>query len=322
MPRGLSPKSVTSWRESDFEAWFLKHPRLPNGERLVPLVRQQSLRRMVDLLCIDRDGGLVLIEVKNETSSRTAIGQALEYLSQYEDTDLESLLEESDLRGFPATRRRLQQLGIHSLRRKRRVILAAPSFDFPTQAAVSLLNSRFAQADLELGLLEVRLQTGRFTMRLLEAVAPVPIRQLRGRCGITARGRLFYVLPWNNESLVLNLGRLHDGVLHPPAGPTVTQRLVRRRTGSLLPYDGLDLDLTRLGTVWQHVRRPRQATVLAWVQPLPGSEDSPQVYFALEDTGALIGFRRRTADAFVKWYSGPVDQSGDISLQVRSFIQR
>ena len=67
------------WHESDFERWFLRTATLPGGELLVPIAQHTALRRVVDLLFLDSRAGLVLVEVKNEASTRTAIGQALEY---------------------------------------------------------------------------------------------------------------------------------------------------------------------------------------------------------------------------------------------------
>ena len=40
------------------------------------------------------------------------------------------------------------------------------------------------------------------------------------------------------RGVILRLGRLVDAKLSRPKGATATQRLVRRRTGSLIPYEG------------------------------------------------------------------------------------
>jgi hypothetical protein len=77
----------------------MKNPFLPKGvppnrERVLVISRQRPIRRVVDLLALDGTGGLVIVEVKNERTTRAAIGQSLEYLAQYIDTVVEDLEDE------------------------------------------------------------------------------------------------------------------------------------------------------------------------------------------------------------------------------------
>ena len=83
-----------AWTESEFEEWFLANPVLPGDDRLAVVVRQRSLKRVVDLLCLDREGRIVLLEVKNEPTTRHTIGQAFEYLAATADQTLEDLADE------------------------------------------------------------------------------------------------------------------------------------------------------------------------------------------------------------------------------------
>ncbi len=301
------------WHESDFERWFLHNPVLPGGERLLLVARQRALRRVVDLLFLDPAGGLVLIEVKNETSSRTVIGQALEYLSQYEGTQLDAILDDLSTEEGPAAEQAIaiSNVGITEITGTRRVYLAAPAFDLATQAAVAFLNDRFAAADLHLGLISIATAGEGFNIAFLDPARPRPIRDLRGRCGLNRFGRLFFILPHSINNLVVNLGRVRDGRLNRPKGQTATQRLVRRRAGSLIPYEGPFLpDLTGFGTVWRHRRRPRHAIVLARVQDRP-TEAEHLVYFALEEAGELRGYWVRTASTFDEWYLPTTDSGLD-----------
>jgi hypothetical protein len=91
--------------------------------------------------------------------------------------------------------------------------------------------------------------------------------------------------------------------LHRPKGATATQRLVRRRTGSLIPYEGkYRLDLSELGLVRRHRSRSRHAIVLAGVRD-PDVPRGQLVYFILEEKGTVIGYRIRTGAEFRRWYS-------------------
>src|SRR2546425_505534 len=94
--RVMAKPKKTNWIEREFEDWFCSDPSLPNGERILVVGCHKPLRRVVDLIAVDQAGGLVIIEVKNEQSNRRAIGQALEYLSQYHDLSLENLTEDYD----------------------------------------------------------------------------------------------------------------------------------------------------------------------------------------------------------------------------------
>ncbi|NNM05153.1 MAG: hypothetical protein HKO65_08635, partial [Gemmatimonadetes bacterium] len=138
------------WVEREFETWLVEESALPDGESLILLARQRALRRVVDLLFLDHRGGLVLVEVKNETSSRTVIGQALEYLSQYEGAQLEAVVDDLQLdRGQgDALAKAIADAGITEITATRRIFIAAPSFDFATQASASLLSDRLAAANL------------------------------------------------------------------------------------------------------------------------------------------------------------------------------
>jgi hypothetical protein len=290
------------WIEREFENWLVGESALPDGEPLILLARQRALRRVVDLLFLDYRGGLVLVEVKNETSSRTVIGQALEYLSQYEGAQLESVVDDLQVDGERADdlTNAIADAGITEITAKRRVYIAAPSFDFATQACASLLSDRLATADLYLGLIRISRTRRGFSTQLVTPEKPRAIAQLKGECGLNPRGRLFFVLPSGPSNLVVSLGRVVGTKLNRPKGATATQRLVRQRTGSLIPYEGkYSPDLRDFGDVWRHRTQPRHAIVLARVRD-PDVPRGQLVYFVLEENGRVIGYRIRTAAEFRK----------------------
>lgn len=294
---------MTRWVEEDFERWFLSTPILPGDEQLVVVSQQRPIRRVVDLLCLDEEGGLVLIEVKNERSTRTVIGQAFEYLSDLEVVDLDLLLDDLDASREEKVRSRLDLLDwkVSDITRRRRVILAAPRFDYPTRAAAVFLRERFAAADLEVHLLEVTPTAEGFDLSYVDLERPCWVRDLQGRCGITPGRRLFYALPDVDQPLVLNLGVLRDETLRRPRGHSATQRLMRTYTCRLIPYDGKFRPRAgEFGAVWKHVRSHRRVIILARValEQEPGKE----WVFALEEAGEFARFGVREAQGLERYY--------------------
>ena len=76
------------------EDWLESNPDaiLEKGEILV-IGRQvrTDLDGYIDLLCLDRQGNVIVVELKRDTASREAIGQALEYLSSVAGFDAQRL---------------------------------------------------------------------------------------------------------------------------------------------------------------------------------------------------------------------------------------
>src|SRR5262249_11321061 len=153
-----------------------------------------------------------------------------------------------------------------------------------------------------LGLMSIApLPRNRFSTSLLPQEKPESVRHLSGKCGMTASGRLFWVLP-GGDGRVLNIGKVREGLLVPPKGPAATKRLVRKRTRRLIPYSGPFIpDITGFDEVWMHRGDRGQAVLLARVQPRP-EDDETLVYYAREGAGQLKGFRIRTEGNFRKRY--------------------
>src|SRR4051794_22820054 len=86
--------SLATWQERDFEEWFRTNARLPGGEQVLLVRRQRAVGRMVDLLALDEQGGLVFLEIKNERCTRRAVAQAVEYLSQYAEATIDEVTDE------------------------------------------------------------------------------------------------------------------------------------------------------------------------------------------------------------------------------------
>ena len=184
--------------EREFEKWFLKHPILPpRKERVLVIDRQNPLRRVVDLVALDKDGGLVIIEVKNEKSTRTVVGQSLEYLAQYQEKyvsvdTLSDLYEESPLnpkRGLADAFERTFGTQLSSVSSRRRVVIVARSFDLHSALCVSYLRQSLRQK-VDFLLVEARKIAGGFEPTLFRQRPPCPAGKLVGKFGVSAQNWL------------------------------------------------------------------------------------------------------------------------------------
>ncbi len=292
------------WNERDFERWFELNSLLPDGEKLLIVGSHQAIRRMVDLIAIDHDGGLVILEVKNESSNRKAIGQALEYLSQYDEVDLDELAEDyEDFRhgNLRADFRSLFGRDITLLSARRRVYLVAPSHDVYSAVCTAYLE-RHLQSDLRFHLLTATLDGQGF--RLTEYQSK-PFKRLGGlgrTFALNPRGRrLYHIIEPGAVPIVWNVGRWYDatGTLAVPLRPS--RKLLRRARSHFLPLGEHhpQVDMSSSGSVWQHVsKRGREAILIGQVTAAAGKEPHAVVAFAEFRNGAFGTFRRRPADEF------------------------
>jgi RecB family endonuclease NucS len=82
------------WKEKDFERWFLANPILPEDESMLVIARERSICRVADIVALDKLGRIWVMEIKNEKSTRSALGQAMEYLAQFDEIEPEGLADE------------------------------------------------------------------------------------------------------------------------------------------------------------------------------------------------------------------------------------
>lgn len=299
-----------SWTEREFEAWFVQNPFLPGGERVVVVDRQRSLRRVVDLLCVDSRGGLLLIEVKNEASSRTAVGQSLEYLASLEGLQLDGLLDEFD------GDLRLELLSAFvnpptEITEHRRVFIVAPAFDSPSVRACRFLEDRLRTSGIEIGLMRaLRSDTGEFSLEMFAGETFLRGRSLERGLAVSPLGRLYVVLVPGPRPVLWNVGRPDSrGLLRLPTGKALSRRAVRVRRTDLVPREGHPALTTALeGTTWKHRKRPSlSARVLGEVETPHGDM---MVYARFRDE-KFDSFRKRDGGGFRReWEQQVLDLPG------------
>ncbi|MEZ6096883.1 MAG: hypothetical protein R3C03_22125 [Pirellulaceae bacterium] len=231
------------------------------------MARQKALHANVDLLFLDKKSAqMVLVEVKNETANIRAVGQILDYLSQFEEMDFEMLLEEfCDVNGD--ARPELVKIGKkHSvLPSERTIVIAAPDFDFPTRAAQSFLSKRFSKAGLSIHLLRIQRIKHGFHLAFEEEMKPLTARQLKGLHGVGQRNRVYHLLDVGDQVFYLNIGKLSErnNAIARPKSKAMTQNLVKRRHNKLVQYDGEhQLDLKRQGNWLMKASGKRAAVIL------------------------------------------------------------
>jgi hypothetical protein len=301
----MSANLPTSWKENNFESWFRKNPQLPDGEHLLIVGIHQPIRRMVDLIALDKNGGLVILEVKNESSNRKAIGQALEYLSIYDDLSLEELADDfEEFTGSSLEKAFLDAFDHHitQLTKHRRVFLVAPRHDSYSAVCASYLGKLLAERQIEIGLLEATEEGNGF--RIVK-VQPKPFLRLgalpRG-FAINPRGtRLFYVIQPGSEPIVWNVGRWSERDRGVTVRVQPSPKLLRRYRSHLLPLElpPHGIDFSASGSVWIPKRKhERKAIVIGQITTQEAGQPKSYIAFAQFQNGQFQTFRRRPADTF------------------------
>jgi hypothetical protein len=297
----MTNKSSDSWRESDFERWFEVHPYLPDGERILVVERHQPARRMVDLIGLDRDGGLVILEVANGTADQRALGQALENLAHYENVSTDTLVADDEDGGREALREAfVATFGTEppEIRPRRRVFLVAPSHDGFSAVSTRFLSRHLSSDEISIQLLKARKSPGGFALEELEA-PPIRRTAALGRTfAVSARGRVFYVLEPGPAPVVWSVGKLRDSDSALVFKAKPPRRALRVLNWHLIPIPQPDqVDLSHSGSVWaQRFRPDRLAKVIAGLKGEGPAADL--ILFAGFRGEAFRGYRTVPAEEF------------------------
>lgn len=253
------------WSERDFQAWFKEHPHLqtgtPPGERVLVLRVEREFESVVDIVALDSQGRLVIIEVKNERTTRAAVGQALEYLSTYEDVTLEELAFEFDYADsgrlarmfreeFPASE------PLTRIAEERRVFLAAPDFNPHSDVCAVFLSQVITQPTVRFALLQLtQVQADPIEFKVKEWMPRklVPAQRLHDFV-LSVGETLYYRLDESSPPVFWRLGkRKLDGTLKlldskEPRDLVVikTHRRIQLE-GEAVPFD---VDVSKCGSAW------------------------------------------------------------------------
>ena len=300
----MGNKSNDSWHETDFERWFDVHPFLPDGERILLVGRHQPVRRMVDLIGLDRDGGLVILEVKNGTSDQRALGQALENLAHYEDVSTDTLVAEDDQDAHEAFREAfLATFGTEppQIRPRRRVFLVAPSHDGYSAVCTRFLSQHLSPDDISIQLLKATKSPGGFALEEFQS----PPFQRTGALGqtfaVSARGRVFYVLEPGPAPVLWHVGKLRDSDSTIVLKGKPSRRTLQVMKWHLMPMQHPEqIDLSHSGSVWAERQKPdRLAKIIACVKSKEGEAAmASQVLFASFRGEEFREFRMVPAEEF------------------------
>ena len=301
---GMTYKRNDSWNETDFERWFEVHPYLPDGERILVVGRHQPVRRRVDLIGLDRDGGLVILEVENGTANQRALGQALENLAHYEDVSTDTLVADDEEGGHEAFREAfVATFGTEppEIRPRRRVFLVAPSHDGYSAVCTRFLSKHLSSDEISIQLLRATKSPGGFALEELETPPIQRTADLGRTFAVSAGGRLFYVLEPGPAPVVWSVGKLRDADSTVVFKGKPPRRALQVMQWRLMPVQHPEqIDLSHSGSVWTQRFRPDRFAKIIGALRSPESEGPPrsQILFAAFRGGEFRSFRMVPAEEF------------------------
>lgn len=138
---------ASDYLEKDLEAWIYKNPSVL-GVKLLPIRRQLEVPNVgiLDLLCVDESGKLVVVEFKRSLTNRETVAQALDYASWLDgstDTEIRGLAQETAGKSIEDSF--LEQFGteLQSLTpQNHRILVVAPKLDSSAERVINYLADR------------------------------------------------------------------------------------------------------------------------------------------------------------------------------------
>jgi hypothetical protein len=257
---------MSRWTEREFEQWFDgENARLPGVGKVLVIARHPPVGRMVDIVALDRTGTLVIIEVKSESATRTAIGQALEYLARYQDaelSDFEAGFEEFAKQNLYQSIEEVLGQNVPALSGRRRVYVAAPDFSYHADVCTQFLSDVFRERGVSFELLRVTAIADAdppFRIDLADKAKLAPAKSLHDFAR-SPSGRLYYVLMKGPTPVVWLIGELDEADrLVPSKSPALRQRT---KAAIQLEKRPADVDVSESGTAWQKNEEPTKQALL------------------------------------------------------------
>ncbi len=134
--------------EAELESWIAESPGIL-GDDLLVIGRQRNIEGVgrLDLLCIDRAGKLVIVELKRQSTPREAVAQALDYASWLDgrtDEEISAFAEEHLHRSLSeAFLEHFQTEMPAVICQNHRVLLVAPRLDATAERIINYLAGRY-----------------------------------------------------------------------------------------------------------------------------------------------------------------------------------
>ncbi len=261
-------KRKSSFVEKDFERWFIRDPHLPeagtNG-KLLFVGWHRNIRRDPDIVCLDEDGGLVIIEVKSKPVDHWAFGQILEYYAGFEGITLEELKSEF---GHGKTSKSIEELfterfdgkSIRDVARKRTLLIVGPRIKTTIHRYLTqILSECLGTRDVTFILGEIgKKRDGSFEVKKYRTDDAILARHAKGFC--KSGGRALFVIQEGFKPIFWRIGTVDSrSGLSILAENKVRydsikkgERAVRPMTGKLLS----NIDVTDSGKLFGDVSSP------------------------------------------------------------------
>ena len=301
-------KRMNQPTEEHFQDWLAANPTLPGIGDLFFLRRSAPFEAQEDMLFLASDGHLVIVEVKNERSTRELVGQALEYAARLDGASINDLCEryEIDAASLETFRSRFgldPRLGTG-----RHIVFVAPEFDVTCHVTVPYLRRLLANSGILLHLIAARDYGDSY--RVVCAKEPILASRLAaGAAGASLHGTLYVVLKGGAQPVLWRVGAI-DGTRCRPI--PALKKLVRIVDKPLFEQDATSfgVSLKESGTAWTKTEAPEETGIVIGTV-------GDTCYLLRFSDGKFIKFQRKAMSLLVSEWSRGARPASDWADQIR-----